>query len=292
MSLLTDPFSAGFMQRALLELMLLGVIGAVVGVHILLRRLAFVTEAIQHTVFPGIAIAFVAGQSLLVGALAAAVLSIVLLGRLTRGRRIGPDAALAVLISGFFALGVVIVSRGGSFQHDLTALLFGRILTVDTRQVVETAVIAALALIVVIALHKELILRAFDPMGSEALGVPVARLDLILNLVIALAVVASVRAVGTVLVVAFLVTPAAAARLCCRRVPSMMAVAMTLTTISGIIGLAVSYEASVSHGVRIAPGAAVVVAITTAFAAVATTRYLLNRRSPAEVTAPVGATAP
>lgn len=281
MRFITDPFSAGFMQRALLEVVLLGVIGAVVGVHILLRRLAFVTEAIQHTVFPGIALAFVAGQSLLLGALAAAVLSIVLLGRLTRGRRLGPDAALAVLISGFFALGVVIVSRGGSFQHDLTALLFGRILTVDTRQVVETAALALLVVIVVAALHKELVLRAFDPMGSEALGLPVARLDLILNLVIALAVVASVRAVGTVLVVAFLVTPAAAARLCCRRVPSMMAVAMALTTMSGVIGLAVSYEASVNHGVRIAPGAAVVVAITLAFAVVAGARFLLNQRSSA-----------
>lgn len=280
------------MQRALLEVVLLGVIGAVVGVHILLRRLAFVTEAIQHTVFPGIAIAFVAGQSLLLGALVSAVLSVVLLGRLTRGRRLGSDAALAVLISGFFALGVVVVSRGGSFQHDLTALLFGRILTVDTGQVVETAILALLAVIVVAALHKELVLRAFDPMGSEALGLPVARLDLVLNLTIALAVVASVRAVGTVLVVAFLVTPAAAARICCRRLSSMMVVAVAITALCGAVGLAASYEASVSHGVRIAPGAAVVVAITLAFTAVAAGRFLLNHRTSAQAADLVGADAP
>jgi len=266
---LFDPFSAPFMARALAEVMLLGVLGGVLGVHLLLRRKAFVSEALQHTVFPGVAVAFVTGQSLLVGALAAAITSVVLLHLLTRNDRVDTDSALALLIATFFALGVVVVSRSDSFQSSLTALLFGRILSVDARQVTETAALVVLGLGVLLALHKELVLRAFDPAASAAVGYPVGRLDVVLDLVVALAVVAAVRAVGTVLLVAFLVTPAAAARLCCRRVPPMMVVATALTAVCGWLGLAASYEASVRHGLRLASGALVVLAITAGFLVVA-----------------------
>ena len=267
--ILLDPFTVPFMARALAVVVLLGILGGVLGVHLLLRRKAFVTEALQHTVFPGVAIAFVAGQSLLVGALVAAVVSVVLLQVLTRDERVDTDAALALLIATFFALGVVVVSRSDSFQSSLTALLFGRILAVDGRQVAETAVLVVAGVGVLVALHKELLLRAFDPAAGAALGYPVRRLDLVLDLVVALAVVAAVRAVGTVLLVAFLVTPAAAARLSCRRVPAMMVAAAGLTALCGWLGLAASYEASVHHNLRLASGALVVVAITTGFLVVA-----------------------
>lgn len=267
---LFDPFGVPFMQRALLEVVLLAVLGGVVGTHVLLRRLAFTTEAFQHTVFPGVAIAFAAGHSLLLGALAAAAVAVVLLTVLTRRPRIDPDAALALLIATFFAAGVVVVSRSRSFQGDLTALLFGRILAVDAAQLVQTAVIVAVCVAVLLALHKELVLRAFDPLGAAAAGYPLWVLDLVLNVAVALSVVAAVRAVGTVLLVAFLVTPAAAARLCCRRVGSMMAVAAGLVVVCGWLGLAASYEASVNHGVRLASGATVVLAITAGFLVVAT----------------------
>ena len=263
--LLVEPFTVPFMARALVIVVLLGVLGGVLGVHLLLRRKAFVSEALQHTVFPGVAIAFVAGQSLLVGALVAAVVSVVLLQVLTRDERVDGDAALALLIATFFALGVVVVSRSDSFQSSLTALLFGRILAVDGRQVAETAVLVVAGVGVLVALHKELLLRAFDPAAAAAQGYPVRRLDLVLDLVVAVAVVAAVRAVGTVLLVAFLVTPAAAARLWCRRVPAMMAGAAVLTGLCGWIGLAASYEASVHHSLRLASGALVVVAITAGF---------------------------
>ena len=267
--LLVDPFGVPFMQRALLEVLLLAVLGGVVGTHVLLRRLAFTTEAFQHTVFPGVAIAFAAGHSLLLGALVAAAVSVVLLTVLTRRPRIDPDAALALVIATFFAVGVVVVSRSRSFQGDLTALLFGRILAVDAGQLAGTAVIVAVCVVALFALHKELVLRAFDPLGTAAAGYPVWFLDLALNVAVALSVVAAVRAVGSVLLVAFLVTPAAAARLCCRRVGSMMAAAFVLTAVCGWLGLAASYEASVNHGARLASGATVVLAITAGFLVVA-----------------------
>jgi manganese/iron transport system permease protein len=258
---------------------LLGVLGGVLGVHLLLRRKAFVTEALQHTVFPGVAIAFVAGQSLLLGALAAAVTSVLLLHLLTRNDRVDTDSALALLVATFFALGVVVVSRSDSFQSSLTALLFGRVLSVDAHQVAETAVLVVVGLGGLVVLHKELVLRAFDPAASAALGYPARRLDLVLDVIVALAVVAAVRAVGTVLLVAFLVTPAAAGRLWCRRVPAMMVFAAALTAVCGWLGLAASYEASVHHNLRLASGALVVVAITTGFLLVAVVAGVRNRMS-------------
>jgi manganese/iron transport system permease protein len=280
-SLLIEPFHTGFMQRALMEVVVLGVLGGVVGVHVLLRRLAFLTEVVQHTVFPGIAIAFASGQSLLVGAVLSGLVSIVLFTLAARRPRLDPDAVLAVLITTFLAFGVVVVSRGTGFQSDLSALLFGRILTVGQREVVETVLIAAVVIAVLVLLHKELVLRAFDPTGSAALGYSPFLLDLVVNLAVMLTIVAAVRAVGTVLVVAFIVTPAAAARLVSTRVPVMMVVAAALASVCGWLGLVVSYEGSVHHGWRLASGATIVVVITLGFvvtAAVGAARRVATRR--------------
>jgi manganese/iron transport system permease protein len=271
-SLFVDPFHTGFMQRALIEVLLLGILGGVVGVHVLLRRLAFLTEVVQHTVFPGIAIAFAADRSLLVGAVLSGLVSIVLFTLAARRPRLDPDAILAVLIATFLAIGVVVVSRGTGFQSDLNALLFGRILTVDQREVVETALIAAAVIAGLVLLHKELVMRAFDPTGSAALGYSPFLLDLVVNLAVMLTIVAAVRAVGTVLVVAFIVTPAAAARLVSSSVPVMMVVAAALASVCGWIGLIVSYKGSVDHGWRLASGASIVLTITLGFVVAAAVR--------------------
>jgi manganese/iron transport system permease protein len=278
---LVEPFRHAFMRRALVEVLLLGVLGSTVGVHVLLRRRAFLTEALQHSVFPGIAIAFVIGQSLMVGATAAALLTVAALALLARRPAVDPDAAMALLISGFFALGVVVVSRRSGFQSDLTALLFGRILDVDTRQILETAVVGVISLTALFALHKELVLRAFDPQHFDAVGYRGALLDLVLDVLVALVVIVAVRALGTVLVVAFIVTPPAAARLVTRSVPGMMALAVGLASVFSWLGLCASFEASVHHDVRLAAGATVVVSLTAGFllvGAVALGRGVFTRR--------------
>jgi manganese/iron transport system permease protein len=276
-----EPFEVGYMRRAVLEIVLLGGLGGAVGVYVLLRRLAFLTEVVQHTVFPGIAIAFVFGQSLLLGALIAGITSVVLLTIGARRRRVDPDALMAVLVATFFALGVVVVSRRRGFQSDLTALLFGRILSVDQRELIDTIVIAALCAVVLVVLHKEFVMRAFDPGATQAMGYSLIRLDLVLNLVVTLAVVVSVRAVGTVLVVAFVVTPAAAARLLSHRIGHMLVLAPAFAVVGGWLGLAISYEGAVHHGWRLASGATVVLVFTAAFALIAGLRGVirLSRRS-------------
>ncbi len=275
---LFDPYRLGFMSRALVEVLLLGTLGAVVGVHVALRRLAFVTEAVQHTVFPGIAIAYALGWPLLPGAAAAAALTVGLLAMLTNARqKIDVDSALAVIIASFFAVGVVVVSRRTGYAADLGTLLFGRILDVSRAEVVETAVIGGLCLVVLALLHKELVLLALDRTQAAAIGLPVRLLDAVLYAVTAATVVVAVRAIGTVLVVAFVVTPAATGRLLTKSIPGAMAAAAGVAVLLGWIGLSASYEASLHHDVRLAAGATVVIAYTLGFAAAGAARLLFRR---------------
>ncbi len=271
--LLVEPFGLPFMSRALIEALLLGVLGGVVSVVVVLRKLAFVSDALTHTVFPGVVIgSLVAGTNgIFWGALLFAVLSAVLLSALSANRRVTEDASLAILLTGFFAVGVLLVSRRTSYTADLTAYLFGRILTVDRRQILATVVIAVVVLAALALLAKELLLRAFDPDAAAAMGFRLPLLDLALNLMVALVVVASVRAVGTVLVIALLVVPAAAARLLSDRLAVVVPLAAGVAMLAGWLGLAASYEASVNHGVRLASGATVVLALVVLYAAAAGT---------------------
>lgn len=278
--LLVDPFHAPYMQRALIEIIVLSALAGVVSVYVLLRRLAFVGDALTHTIFPGIAIAFVAGQSLVLGALVFGILSAVLLTLATRIPKVDQDSALGVLVGTFFSLGVIIVSTQRSYTADLTALLFGRILTVDQREVIETGLVAILVLGALALTHKELVLRAFDPVAAEGLGYRMALLDLLLNAAIALVVVAGVRAVGTVLIIALIVVPGATARLIANRIRPILVASVGVSVTCGYVGLVASYQASVHHGVRLGSGATIVIALTIVFALVALTTAVIRRPRP------------
>lgn len=267
-SFLLDPYRLPFMARALAELVLLGSLGGVVGVHVQLRRMAFFTEALQHTIFPGIAVAFVIGQPLVLGAIVAAALTVVLLAALIDRPFIGGDAALAVLVASFFAVGVALVSHRPGYTTDLNQLLFGRILEVDQAQVLTTAAVTAFVGACLAVLHKELVLTAFDRTQAAAQGYRVRMLDLVVNAMVAMTVVVAVRAVGTVLVVAFVITPAATARLLTRSIPAAMGAAAALASMLGWVGLSASFDASVHHDVRLAAGATVVLAFTGGFVVV------------------------
>jgi manganese/iron transport system permease protein len=274
---LFEPFTLPYMQRALAEVLVLGALAGAVGVLVVLRRLAFVGDALTHTVFPGVVIAHLLGRSLLAGALAFGVLTAVLLTGLGSHRRVGDDAALAILLTSFFSLGVVLISRTRGFTADLTVFLFGRVLAVDRADLLQTLALALVVLGTLWALRKELVLRAFDPEGAAAMGYRTAALDLVLNLLIALVVVAAVKAVGTVLVVALIIVPAAAARLLADRVATTTALACALGALGGWLGLAASYEVSVDHGIRLASGATIVVVLVALFGLAAAAAPLRRR---------------
>jgi manganese/iron transport system permease protein len=267
------------MGRALAELLVLGALAGTVGVLILLRRLAFMTDALTHTVFPGVVIGYLlSGEGgVFWGALAAAAATAALLTLITRHRAVTEDAALAVLLTTFFALGVVLVSRESGYTADLTAFLFGRILTVTPQQLTETLVVTALVVAALAVLRRPLLARAFDPEGARAAGYRIGLLDLATNAIVALVVVAAVRAVGTVLVIALLIVPAAAARAVSDRLAVIIPLAAVLGALAGWSGLAISYDASIHHGLRLASGGTVVLVLI-AFYLVALAAAAVGRR--------------
>ncbi|MET7425092.1 metal ABC transporter permease [Dactylosporangium sp. NPDC005555] len=261
--MLIEPFTVPFMRRALAELLLLALLGGVVSVFVLVRRLGFVADTTTHTVFPGVVIGHLSAGAagVLPGALVAAAVTAVLLTLLTRSGLVTDDTALAVLLAGMFGLGVVLVSRRPSFTSDLTAFLFGRLLAVTTAQLWQTAAVAAVVLGVLGLLRKELWLRAFDPVTSAAMGYRAWLLDLLLNVSVALVVVAAAQSVGTILVIALLVVPAAAGRLLSSRPLVITLTGVAAAALAGYGGLAVSYRASVTYGIPLASGATVVLVL-------------------------------
>ena len=275
-----EPFTVPFMARALAEMTVLALVCGPVGVFVFARRLSFVSDALTHTVFPGVVIGFVAGgvEGLVVGALVAGVATAVALTLLTRAGALSDDASTAVVLTAMFSVGVVLVSRRTSYTSDLTSFLFGRLLTVTPRQIAETAVLAAVVLAMLLVAARPLLFRAFDPAGAAAAGFRIGLLDLWLNVIVALVVVAAVRAVGTILVVALLIVPAAAARMVTVR-PALMALAGTgLIVAAGYAGLLVSWTASVEHGVVLTSASAVVLLLVLAYLTLLPVGLLRRRR--------------
>lgn len=280
--LLWTPFGLPFMGRALSAMVVVGVGGAIVSVFVVLRRLAFAADTLTHTVFPGVVIGYLAGgeSGILWGALGAAVVTAVALTVLTRVSRVSDDTAMAVLLTAMFSIGVVLVSRRASYTADLTGFLFGRVLTVSGAQIVETAIVVTVALVAVAGTAKEQLLRAFDPVGAGAAGYRIVWLDLVLNVAVALVVVASVRAVGVLLVIALLVVPAAAGRLVSARLALIAVTAVVVTLVAAYSGLLVSYHASIGLGVRLAAGPTVVLALSAAYLLLAVAAGVKRRRTP------------
>lgn len=273
-----EPFTLPFMYRALAEIVLLALVCGPVSVFVFARRLSFVSDALTHTVFPGVVIGFVAGglEGVFAGALVAAVLTAVVLTMLTRDDRISDDAATAVILTAMFSVGVVLVSRRSSYTSDLTSFLFGRLLTVTPRQIAETAVLAVVVLVALGIAARALLFRTFDPAGAAAAGFRIARLDLWLNLVVALVVVAAVRAVGTILVVALLIVPAAAARMVTDRLAVMAVLGTTLIAAAGYLGLLASWTASL-NGVALASASSVVLLLVVTYLLLIPVRMLRAR---------------
>ncbi len=261
---LLEPLRYGFLLRALIAAILVGAICALVGSYVVLKGLAFIGDALAHVAFTGIVVAFLAGFSFYIGALAAAVAAGLGIGWVTRRVGLSTDTAIGIVFSGVFALGVVLMAIGiRTYTVDLFSYVFGDILAVRARDLWLIGAAGALVLTVMLALYKELLFAHFDPVVAEAAGLPVGALQLLLLLLLSITVVVSVQAVGVVLVLAMLVTPAATAALVARRMPSMMVLAVLFGAVAALVGFYLSYYLSVPSG-----GAIVLVA-TVLFLAVA-----------------------
>ena len=250
MSLLQD----GYARRALIEALLVGALCGLVGVHVVLRRLSFFTMAMTHATFPGVVLAALVGVDLLLGSGLFGVFVVLGVSWLTTRPRSESAAAVGVVLSAGFALGVALLSAQAGFTRDLSAYLVGSIVTVQAGDLVKTALVLAAVALTLALVGKELVFGAFDRGGMVAAGYPAGRLDLLLLLVVELTVVTSVPAVGTIQAVALIVAPAAAARLWSDRIGPTTALAVLLGMASGVVGLAVS------QAYQVAAGAAIVLA--------------------------------
>jgi manganese/iron transport system permease protein len=243
-----DPLQYEFMQRALLEVVLMGLTCGLIGTYVVLRGMAFLGDAISHAIFPGIVIAFLLHISFFAGALIFGVLTALLIGGVVRNRRVSEDTAIGVLFVGMFALGIVLISTVQGYTANLASFLFGDVLGVSAEDVWASVGIGLLVLAALVLFHKELLLVAFDEDMAAAMGLPVWVINLGLLILVALTIVVSLRAVGNILVLAMLVTPAAAARLWTDRLLVMMGLSALFGALAGFVGLLLSYHTDLAAG--------------------------------------------
>lgn len=246
MNTLTEPFHYAFLQRALLEIVLVGIVSGAVGPLIVLRRLAFTGESIAETVLPGVVLAEAAGASLLGGAAAFALATVALIAAIERDRRVVNDVAVGIALSGLFPLGVILLALQTTPTRSLQDYLFGDLLSIAPSDLVITAAIAITVAAVVTTRRRLLIAASFDRPFAEALGFRAGRADVLVLTLIAASVLVCLLAVGTVLAVALLVIPAATARLLTQRLVPMALVAGVIAISCGIAALELSYHAGLA----------------------------------------------
>ncbi len=260
---IAQPLSHAFMVRGLVAALLVGVVCAILGTYVVLRGMAFLGDALAHSILPGIAVGYLVGGGtrgpLFWWALGTGIVAALGIGAISRQGQIKEDTAIGVIFAGMLALGVALISTARSYSVDLAHFLFGDVLGVATEDLLLSGVFGALVLLLVLAFYKEFLVVSFDPIMAATLRLPTRFFDYLMLVMLAVTVVISLQTVGVALMVAMLVTPAATALLLTRRLPAMMAVSAGIGAFSAIAGL------YLSHYANVASGAAIVLVATTLF---------------------------
>ena len=247
LSFFTEPMAFAFMQRAMIASVLIGAVCSVLSCYLILKGWSPMGDAISHAVLPGIVIAFVLGLPLAVGAFVAGLFCALATGFLKENSRVKEDTVMGIVFSGMFGLGLVMFVKVETDQH-LSHILFGNVLGVGWDDVAEIALIAGGALAIVLAKWRDFLLYCFDPQHARAIGLPVRLLHYGLLSLLALTIVASIKAVGIILVVAMLVTPGATAFLLTDRFPRMLAISATVAIGAGVFGTLISFHIDAATG--------------------------------------------
>ncbi|MDJ0768573.1 MAG: zinc ABC transporter permease AztB [Ilumatobacter sp.] len=247
-----DAFEPAFMQRALVGSLVAVVATSLVGTWVVLRGLAFLGDALAHGVIPGIALAVLWGFSPIVGALVAAAVMGGVVSLVSARTVVREDTGIGLLFVGMLSLGIVIVSKARSFSTEVTSLLFGDVLGVTRSDINVQLVAAAIVIAATVVLYRPLLALTFNPMKAQSLGLRPRATHLALMMLLAISIVASFQAVGTLLVFGLLVGPPATASLLVRRVPAMMIVSMLFGALAVVAGLAISFHAGTAGGATMA----------------------------------------
>ena len=250
--LVLTPLQYGFMVRGLSAAILTGIVCAVVGVYVVVQGMAFFGDALAHSILPGVAVGYLltggAREPLFWWGTGTAVIVSLAIGAVSKGAKIKQDTAIGIIFAGMFALGIALISTMKSYTVDLTHFLFGDVLGISGNQLLIIFIFSFLIILFVIAFYKEFLVLTFDPILAATLRIPVRLFEYLQLVLIALAIAVSFQAVGVALMVAMLVTPAASAYLLTKRMPIMMILAATIASISGVVGLYLSYYINVASG--------------------------------------------
>ncbi|CAI8303551.1 MAG: ABC transporter permease [Cellulomonadaceae bacterium TMED98] len=241
MEWLLEPFSYGFQQRALVGGILAALMASTVGTWLVLRGMSFFGDAFVHGVVPGVAAAFVLGQSPLLGAALAALVMVLAIEWVQRRTPLGVDTSIGLLFVGMLALGVVILSRLDSYAGSLTSILFGDALGVSWSDITGQLVLLGIVVVVSTVLYRPLVALSLNRDKAQLLGLHPRLAHASLLALIALAIIGSYQSVGTLLVLGLLIGPPAVASLLVRTIPRLIAVAAIIGAVSVWLGLTLSY---------------------------------------------------
>jgi manganese transport system permease protein len=238
--LLVEPWQYQFMQRALLVTLVASVVCALLSCWLVLIGWSLMGDAVSHAVLPGVVLAYLLGAPFALGAFVFGVGAVALIGWVRGTSKVKEDAAIGVVFTTVFAVGVVLVSVTPS-QIDLSHILFGNVLGVSDADIVQVLALAALAFVILVVLRRDFTLYAFDKVQAHVIGLPVRRIGVILLGLLAVTVVVALQAVGVILAVAMLITPGATAYLLTDRIWHMLWVAPTIAAACAVVGIWASY---------------------------------------------------
>lgn len=244
---LVEPLHYDFMVRALTTTVIAAVVCAVLSCWLVLIGWSLMGDAVSHAVLPGVVIAYIVGAPFAVGALVFGLLAVVLIGGLRGTSRVKEDAAMGIVFTTFFALGLVLISVTPS-QTDLSHIVFGNILGVTTQDLISVALLGGATLVVLVLKRRDFTLYAFDATHAYAVGISPGRLKMLLLGLLALTCVVALQVVGVILVVAMLIIPGATAQLLTDRFGRMLAIAPLVSASSSVLGIYISYWADASPG--------------------------------------------
>ena len=259
---LIGPFQYRFMVRALIVSVLVGVMCPILGAYVITRGLSFMGDALAHSVLPGMVVAFLLGISPFFAAVPAGIAVALLMGSVSRRTGIREDTSIGVIFAGMFALGLVMLAKASNINVNIEDLLLGQVLGVSQTDVFVSLGLTALVLAVLYAVHRQLVYTTFDPVGAKVVGIRAGLVEYVLLAILALVIVISIQAAGIVLVMAMLVTPAAAGYLLARRFVGVMVIGALIGALSAVTGLYLSFHADLPSGPAMALVATAIFALT------------------------------
>ncbi|MGE3077220.1 MAG: metal ABC transporter permease [Dehalococcoidia bacterium] len=265
---ITEPFQFEFFRHALVAATMVGALTGLVGVYVVLRRMSYIGHGMSHAVFGGAVVGYVAGFNFYLAAGAWGFVSALLINQTSRRRGIGADAAIGIITTASFALGVALISRAHSVTRNFDAALFGNLLAVDRNDIYVIAAVLAATIAFLFFFYKQLLFLTFDPEVAPIYGVPATLIDTLFSLVLAATIIASIRIMGVTLIAASLIIPPVIARLLTDRFAAMLILSAALGSVIGFSGMFLSYYFDIASGASIVLLAAGLFALTLVYVSI------------------------